>query len=204
MTAAVRDGQPVDVEPADPRRRSALASMMAEAFHDDPVSMWLFPEADSRRAIQTRFFSAFLEVAFVAGEVFTTSDEAGVALWLPVDPANADDSQSLMDELVRHALGENGRRFGILDQLMSAVHPEHERHHYLMFLAVPPQRQNTGIGSTLLAARLTDLDAAGVPTYLEASSPRNAALYERLGYRQHGSPIPLPEGPQLLPMWRTP
>lgn len=45
---------------------------------------------------------------------------------------------------------------------------------------------------------------AAVPVYLEASTPRNRALYERHGFRDHGEPIPLPDGPRLQPMWRTP
>lgn len=47
--------------------------------------------------------------------------------------------------------------------------------------------------------RLAECDAAGLPAYLEASSPRNISLYAR-----HGSPIRWPDGPELFPLWREP
>jgi RimJ/RimL family protein N-acetyltransferase len=47
-------------------------------------------------------------------------------------------------------------------------------------------------------------DSDGVPAYLEASSERSAALYERLGF-VHLGVLELPDGaPPLWPMRRPP
>ncbi|WP_199435287.1 hypothetical protein [Qaidamihabitans albus] len=41
-----------------------------------------------------------------------------------------------------------------------------------------------------------------LPAYLEASSPRDRRLYERVGFTDLGDPIEPPDGPRLQPMWR--
>lgn len=42
------------------------------------------------------------------------------------------------------------------------------------------------------------------PAYLEASSERSKALYERLGWEFTGEAVRLPGGPLMWPMWRKP
>lgn len=77
---------------------------------------------------------------------------------------------------------------------------------HLAILAVHPGHQGRGIGTALLRAHHARLDQAGTPGYLEASSPRNRALYQRHGYTlRPGGPFHLPGGgPPMWPMWRAP
>ncbi len=64
--------------------------------------------------------------------------------------------------------------------------------------------QVQGLGSALMRPALDRCDADGVSAYLEASSERSAALYERLGF-VHLGVLELPdEGPSLWPMQRQP
>ncbi|MBN1174294.1 MAG: GNAT family N-acetyltransferase [Micromonosporaceae bacterium] len=88
---------------------------------------------------------------------------------------------------------------------MHHAHPAERRHEYLPFIAVRPDIQTCGLGSTLLDHHHTILDLRGTPAYLEAASPASARLYRRHGYR----PIREPFGPagsnaRLYPMWREP
>jgi len=48
---------------------------------------------------------------------------------------------------------------------------------------VLPEMQGLGLGSALMAPTLERCDRQGLSVYLEASSERSAALYERLGFR---------------------
>ena len=67
-----------------------------------------------------------------------------------------------------------------------------------------PAWQGKGLGTALLRDRFRHLDVVGLPAYLESSSPRSAALYEREGFRRT-APFSLPDnGPSLFPMWRAP
>ena len=85
---------PLRVVRAEPGQRDALAKLMAAAFDQDPVSVWLFPDERSRESAQRRFFTLFLDLAFESGEVYTTDTGHGVALWLSVDPAEEPDDDA--------------------------------------------------------------------------------------------------------------
>ncbi len=65
-----------------------------------------------------------------------------------------------------------------------------EPHHYLPYIGVAPEAQGRGLGSALMRPILDRCDEERLPAYLEATSERNAALYERLGFelRAGGSP----------------
>ena len=77
-------------------------------------------------------------------------------------------------------------------------------HWYLYYLGARPGRQNAGIGTALLRPMLETCDNEGLPAYLEATSPRNRALYRRHGFLD-GEPLGLPDGgPPMYPMWRRP
>jgi ribosomal protein S18 acetylase RimI-like enzyme len=87
---------------------------------------------------------------------------------------------------------------------MEGRHPRKPPHWYLAMMGVDPQWQGRGIGSKLMRPALETLDAEGTPAYLEASTPRSRALYERHGFVVTGE-FNLPSGgPPLWQMWREP
>jgi len=86
---------------------------------------------------------------------------------------------------------------------MDAVHP-HEPHYYLPIIGVDPAAQGQGIGSSLLRPVLERADREGMPAYLEATTPRNRALYARHGF-EDVDVLHLPyDGPPMWRMWREP
>ena len=79
-----------------------------------------------------------------------------------------------------------------------------EPHFYVRTVGVRTALQGQGIGSMLMQPTLERADSAGLPTYIEASSERSAALYERLGFLHTGM-LELPDGgPPVWPMRRPP
>lgn len=76
-----------------------------------------------------------------------------------------------------------------------------EPHFYVPYVGVAPEAQGTGLGTRLLGRTLERADAAKLPTYLEATSERNAALYARLGFEHLGAFTVL-GSPPLWPMRR--
>ncbi len=60
-------------------------------------------------------------------------------------------------------------------------------HAYLNTWATHPDHRGQGVGQALLAADLTEWDALGIPTCLEASNPANNHLYLRAGFHSVGS-----------------
>ncbi|MGH2882176.1 MAG: GNAT family N-acetyltransferase, partial [Solirubrobacteraceae bacterium] len=86
---------------------------------------------------------------------------------------------------------------------LQAHHPA-EPHYYIRSVGVRPALQGRGLGSALLRPTLERCDSEGVSAYLEASSERSAALYERLGF-VHLGVLELQDGaPPLWPMRRPP
>ncbi|HUJ64030.1 MAG TPA: hypothetical protein VLX59_00725, partial [Acidimicrobiales bacterium] len=61
----------------------ALATTLALAFDDDPLTMWLFPDADRRRRRLPRFFRSLLRTGLPLGEVYTAGDARCAAIWNP-------------------------------------------------------------------------------------------------------------------------
>ena len=73
----------------------------------------------------------------------------------------------------------------------------------MAFIAVAPEFQGTGLGSRLLKATLEQVDAAGLPAYVENSRARNTPFYARAGFVPQRNISP-PGAPPQLAMWREP
>lgn len=76
-------------------------------------------------------------------------------------------------------------------------------HYYIRFVGVATRFQGQGFGTALLRPTLDRCDREGMPAYIEASSERSAALYERLGFVHLGN-LQIPDGPPFWPMRRPP
>jgi GNAT superfamily N-acetyltransferase len=89
-------------------------------------------------------------------------------------------------------------------RLIERRHPERRPHWYLHYLGAPPPQQGRGLGSALLEPVLARCDREGLPAFLETSTPRARALYERHGFRTEDE-LSLPAGgPPIWQMWRNP
>jgi GNAT superfamily N-acetyltransferase len=183
-----------------------LAQTLASAFQDDPVIVWIFPDQHRRRAALPAFMEFRLRnLAFPHDQVWTTTDGAAAAVWLP-PPGRwqlpLPQRLRLLPALVRF-LGL--RTASILAGLarMEARHPQDRAHWYLFILGTEQAAQGQGLGSALLAHMLARVDAEGMPAYLESSSERNLALYSRHGF-EITDEVAIPGGPRIWPMWREP
>jgi ribosomal protein S18 acetylase RimI-like enzyme len=191
---------------AVPADRRELTAVLSAAFLDDPVFAWILPGRTHRARVIEPTFDAFADafarhdetrVATVAGSL------AGVAMWAPpgVAPVHPDDEERFGARVAELA-GPHLDRLAECMERFEAVHPEAPAW-YLQFLAVHPTAQGQGLGGRLLRDVLDHADAAGESTYLEATSLRNRALYERHGFEVVGE-IQLTDGPTVYPMWRDP
>jgi ribosomal protein S18 acetylase RimI-like enzyme len=82
-------------------------------------------------------------------------------------------------------------------------HARHVRepHYYVRDIGVHPDTQGRGLGSALMRPLLDRCDQEGLSAYIEASSERSAALYERLGF-QHIKELRVGDSPPLWLMIR--
>jgi len=180
----------------------ALSGTLAAAFFDDPVFRWWIPEDTRRAEILPPFFRLVAEVNLPHGELYGAAENLAGAVWIPPGKQPTEEEMTELVPRFAHTTGDYAERlFQALD-LMSEVHPT-EPHWYLFFLATRPEWQSQGMGSVLLRAVLDGCDRDGSPAYLEASNEGCKRLYLQHGFIVTGE-IPLPDGPPLWCMWRTP
>ncbi|MHB8437680.1 MAG: GNAT family N-acetyltransferase [Acidimicrobiales bacterium] len=184
-----------------------LAPVLARAFMDDPIAMFMFRTEDRRRRSLRRFFVMQLKHMFIdRGEAWTTDDLSGAALWMPPgQPRPTIGDLRHMVPLVP-AIVALGSRMGDAARLVGAIERARPRrtHWYLATLGTDPDRQGRGVGTTLVRRVLDRLDAGGIPAYLETSKPGNVAFYRRLGFGVTAEADPVPGGPHVWFMWRDP
>jgi len=195
------------VRPAHLADVPTLVEVLARAFDDDPVPCWLFRgDRRRRRGLRTFFAIQLRHVYLDDGEVWTTDDLAGAAMWAPPGKARPGWRDLLhLLPVVPHLLGLRGDAPEAL-RLLAAVDNARPRvpHWYLATVGTEPDRQRTGVGSALVGSVLQRVDQEGLPAYLESSKESNLAFYGRHGFEVTGEIQAGAGGPKLWLMWREP
>jgi GNAT superfamily N-acetyltransferase len=194
------------VRPATEDDHEAAAEALALAFADDPAWAHLLPDDATRAERLLIFFTA--EIGNLIPDhrqLWVTEDGSGAAIWAHPGRWRVPLARTLRP--ARRMAAVFGRRLPLATwtQLrLERRHPADAEHWYLHYLGVEPRRQGRGLGGDLLRPVLDLCDREGIPSYLESSTERNRALYERNGYSLTGS-FPMPAaGPMLREMWREP
>jgi ribosomal protein S18 acetylase RimI-like enzyme len=179
-----------------------LTATLADAFATEPITEWLIPSRrrdDARR--KSLFANELTHYVFPAGRVLTTDDFAGVSLELP--PGRWEMTMPLSGALAYvRAFGLGMARATRLQTFFERNHIR-EPHYYIRWIGVATRFQGQGLGTALLRPTLDRCDRDGMPAYLEASTERSAALYQRLGFVHLGE-LRIPDGPPFWPMRRPP
>ncbi|MFB8246480.1 GNAT family N-acetyltransferase [Streptomyces sp. NPDC055952] len=197
----------VAIRTAGEEDRDLIVRLLDEAFQDDPVSGWVFPDVRDRRAHHPGLMAAFTDIVFEAGRIDVMEDGSACALWLSLpegDPHQDDAAEDDGPAQVRQAVDPDNARIELIGRLTADIHPSGRAHEYLWMIGVAPGRQGEGLGTALIESVLDRCDREGTGAYLEASSARSRKLYERLGFASCGPALQLPDGPQMWPMWREP
>lgn len=191
------------VRKADDADHTTASAVLTAAFFDDPVTDWLVPDRARRSAVLPPVFGLYFDSFRPHGETYLTEDGRGTALWLPpgrelVPPDELEDFGRRTED----AAGPFAGRLLELGEFFDA-HAPADPHWHLQLLAVAPDQQGKGLGSVLLDEVLRRLDRDHEAAYLEATTLRSRALYERHGFECFGE-IALPAGPVMWQMWRSP
>jgi GNAT superfamily N-acetyltransferase len=171
-----------------PERLDEAAAVLGRAVVDDPLCVYVLPDAQQRVSGVPLLMAMFLRLGLAHGEVWVTPPPiTGVACWL--SPAHSTISEE--DRIaagwrdVQAAWGrEAADRYRVFvgdrDGAVGSLAPQ--PHWHLAWLGVEPGHQGQGIGSTLVR-RMTDrADAEGVACWLFTFARRNVPVYEHLGF----------------------
>jgi GNAT superfamily N-acetyltransferase len=198
-------GPEAQVRRATAADHEAAAEALALAFAEDPCWGHLLRDSETRAEKLLAYFTTELETLVPDHrEVWVTEDGSGAAVWAPPGRWRVPLAQTLGEG--PRMLGVFGRRLPLALRALLRLERHHPKpgHWYLQYLGVEPRRQGRGLGGALLAPVLARCDAEGVPAYLEASTERNRALYERNGFTLTGVfEMPGRGGPPVREMWRA-
>jgi len=199
--AAIRTGTVAD--------QDALTRVLADAFLHGDLGPHLIPQLSERARVYWPYFQILGGYALTSSAAHVDiiggldTEAVAAAIWYEVGDQLGDDPPDYAERLA-DAVAGSLPRFLDLDAAMHDHHPTGRPHHYLGHLAVLPAHQGQGFGGLLLEHHHRQLDAAGIPGYLEATGPRNHRLYARHHYQKR-EPYPVgPGAPLVFPMWREP
>jgi ribosomal protein S18 acetylase RimI-like enzyme len=197
---------------APPIRRATLADvpaltrMLARAYQEDPVAVWMCRSQTLRPAVLEALYSARLRQLLSHREIWVVPELSSAAVWLP--PGSSKTPVPRDAVLARSFLFHPSllARLPLLAVGLMGVQRRHlpdPSHWYLSLLGTDPQAQGNGLGSSVLQPVLERCDIDGAPVYLETSKERNLGFYARYGFRVTGQ-LRLPRGPTMWLMWREP
>jgi GNAT superfamily N-acetyltransferase len=190
--------QPADVP--------AAAQSLARAFHDDPHFSWIIRDEAKRLERLEKGFALFIRRIWLPHNFSYTHEQLiGAALWMPPETWHLGiwPQLRLMPGTIRILRDDSARLLRALT-FIERKHPRSPAHWYLPMIGVTPAWQGRGFGAALLQPVLERCDRERTPAYLEASTPRNRALYERHGFEVMEECRYAPDGPPIWRMWREP
>lgn len=180
---------PLRVRLARDDERDVAAEVLTDAFVDeDGLNYWLRQGAAKQRARARFFAAAARDTVHPARDLYLAEDDGaalGAAIWLKPGQKAFDFSalrQIALTPLLFQIAGVRGSLRGLdLGERLDRLHPA-APHAHLVFLGVSRAAQGRGIGSAILKETLAPLDASGTVAFLEATTERNVALYQRHGF----------------------
>jgi ribosomal protein S18 acetylase RimI-like enzyme len=170
-----------------------ISRVLTDAFiHEAGLNYWL--RQDGRREPARRgFFDAIVRSALNPKREIWVAESGGAltgaAVWLAPGLKAFDFPwwrELIYTPLLLSIAGAAGmRRAQDLGRRL-AEHLPSVPHAHLQFLGIASAAQGQGVGSALLKETLAPLDRAQTVAYLEASTERNVALYQRHGFEVTG------------------
>lgn len=181
-----------------------LEASLANAFAQDPMMAWLYPDRETRQQYVGGFMRVVLDIGFPHGHVYTVGSNVGGAVWGPPDVELLDDlAVTQLFSLLGEQLGPRAAEVGAGLVSIAEHHPHDAPHFYLLLLGTAQSHHGKGSGSTLLSEILDRCDRQGFGAYLESSNGRNIPFYERHGFRVL-TEVKISESFVARPMWRDP
>jgi ribosomal protein S18 acetylase RimI-like enzyme len=198
-----------DVPNLKPAQIDEASQVLARAFFDDPMTMYVVPDDEKRRRSLPWFFRLAARYGNNWGEAFTTPGKVdAAAIWLPPGGNIASTTR-----MIRLGLLAAPFKFGLpafmrFTKALNHLEHLHKRdvppeHWYLFVLGVDPERQGKGVGGTIIQPIMERADKDQLPCYLETMKDRNVTFYKKHGFEVVVDDV-FPNGPRYWTMKRDP
>ncbi|WP_421111254.1 GNAT family N-acetyltransferase [Streptomyces sp. NEAU-S77] len=180
----------------------AAVDTLTRSFADYPFTRHVIA-ADSHEDRIRRFQELCLtRIGMVYGRVWVADAGRAVAVWATPDqdpsPAFAE-----IGPLLGDLTGDRAAAYESAEQTVAPYRPQ-ESAWFLNTVGVTPEAQGRGLGTAVLTPGIEAAARAGYPAFLETSSERNVAFYERLGFKVTAEILLPDSGPRTWCMRRDP
>ena len=197
--------------PAVPIRSSQVAllgTILTRAYYNNPGVTHVLPDPDVRRWVLSWFFtSVALRVSRLCGEIYTTANVDGGALWI-CPGANLTIGHAVRTELL--SVPQKLDRSTLARWINLNTHLDSVRHHladklhwYLIAVGTEPSTDRA-IRRALMAPALAKADWDLRSCYVETFQEEDLTLYERCGFQIAGAGQIPKGGPGFWTLIRQP
>jgi len=168
-----------------------VATLLSQVLENEPHIKYLLPEKQTRQIVLPWFFRFIVNASYVSGEIYTTENIDGAALW--IGPGRAFTLERIVrTDMVTMPFKLGWATFRRCINLAAHLETIHKQlaagpHWYLMVFGVKPSSLENDGRSALLQPVLSQADSEGLPCYLETFAERDIAFYERRGFRVQGA-----------------
>ncbi|MCL1990124.1 MAG: GNAT family N-acetyltransferase [Defluviitaleaceae bacterium] len=177
-----------------------VSKLLASAYHEDQFFKWCVAREEARHQVVAQYYQVYLRSKGCVAHVAQGDDQriVGATVWLPHET-----DARLYEEIERVVGVANAPMFNEVAEKSHANEPTQGPFYQLVGFGVLTGMQGKGVGQALLKYHLDILDEAGVPTYLEASTPyHGGGVYGKFGYEPFGSLMFFTETAVLYPLYR--
>lgn len=172
----------------EPSKRKLAAKVYARAFFDYPMITFYWPDPKRRARHLERYLGWAMNYGLRYGEVHTTPDIAGIAVWLPPGQTHMTAWRYIVAGFlplpllmgIKHFFTQTMRNEDYVLKVHEEIMPG--PHWYLWGIAVDPDQQGKGIGAILMKPGLESADVQHLPCYLETHDERNIPFYLKRGF----------------------
>lgn len=185
-----------DIVPLKPTDAGLVGRVIEDGFAEDPICNWVFNL--NNKALYPFFSMLSRDNYLKHGFGYTTSNEEGLALWVPPGKPKSTSTWTGLKSVALMARygGLTGlKRGGALEKAMPKKPPE--PFYYLFLIATRQACRGKGLGGRLFEPGLERIDAEGAASYIESSSEKNLSFYRRYGYEIIDEIQPMPDSPRM-------
>jgi len=167
--------------------KKLAAKVFARSFFDYPLMVTIYPDRKRRARYLGWHLGCMINYGLRYGEVYTTPDTAGVAIWLPPGQTHCSTWRYILSGFLPVPFLLGFKQYGLntrCDNILIKVHDElmPRPHWYLWAIAVDPDRQGMGVGTKLMQYGLENADAQNLPCYLETHDEKDVLFYMKRGF----------------------
>jgi hypothetical protein len=186
-----------------------LGNTLARCFYDDPGVTYILPDPHVRRIVLPWFFtSVAIRTSRLCGEIYTTANVDGGALWLrpgvesTIGQAAMSERLSMPFRLDRLSI----TRWISVNRYLEAARRDLADKSHWQLVALATERSKNGISSRglLVAPVLAAADWNLQPCYVATFNQLELPFYEECGFRIAGAGKIPNSGPSFWALIRTP